>query len=195
MFSEPYNTDRGWIEVICGSMFSGKTEELLRRLRRVQIRQQLLVTAKPAQDTRWEPNTISSRTGASIPAKPFTQSTELLTLAKDTQVLAIDEAQFADSTLPQVVQTLSAKPMRIILCGLDMDFTGKPFGPMPQLLAIANHILKVHALCHNCGYQAVYSYRSDPSTNTILLGDKDSYKPLCRDCWNTLPNTKQLNKP
>ncbi len=175
----------GSIEVICGSMFSGKTEELIRRLRRAQIAQLNVEIFKPKTDTRYDDTDVVSHNANSIPSTPVENSSSILLLGANTQVVGIDEAQFFDDALPEVCTQLANRGIRVIIAGLDMDFSGKPFGPMPALMAIAEDVTKVHAICLQCGAPANHSYRTVASESTILLGEKDSYEPRCRDCFNS----------
>lgn len=174
----------GSIEVICGSMFSGKTEELIRRLKRAQIAKLNVEIFKPKTDTRYDETAVVSHDSNSIPSTPIDNSAAILLLGANTQVVGIDEAQFFDDELPEVCNILAKKGIRVIIAGLDMDFLGKPFGPMPALMAIAEHVTKVNAVCMQCGSPAVYSYRTVASEARVLLGEKDSYEPRCRACFN-----------
>lgn len=176
----------GSIEVICGSMFSGKTEELIRRLKRAQIAKLNVEIFKPKTDTRYDETAVVSHDLNSIQSTPVDNSAAILLLGANTQVVGIDEAQFFDENLPDVCNKLAQKGMRVIVAGLDMDFQGKPFGPMPALLAIAEHVTKVNAVCMQCGSPALYSFRTAASDSKILLGEKDSYEPRCRACYHTL---------
>lgn len=176
----------GSIEVICGSMFSGKTEELIRRLKRAQIAKLNVEIFKPKTDTRYDETAVVSHDLNSIQSTPVANSSSILLLGTNTQVVGIDEAQFFDEELPEVCNKLALKGIRVIIAGLDMDFQGKPFGPIPALLAIAEHVTKVNAVCMRCGSPAVYSYRTAASDAKILLGEKDSYEPRCRACYNAL---------
>ncbi|WP_426672214.1 thymidine kinase [Mucilaginibacter sp. McL0603] len=173
----------GSIEVICGSMFSGKTEELIRRLRRAQIARLTVEIFKPRTDTRYDETAVVSHNSTSIQSTPVDSSSAILLLGSDVQVVGIDEAQFFDDELPNVCTILANKGVRVIVAGLDMDFKGKPFGPMPKLMAIAESVTKVHAVCVKCGNPALYSYRLVPDAGTILLGEKESYEPRCRACF------------
>ncbi len=175
---------RGWIEVICGSMFSGKTEELIRRLKRAQFAKQKVEIFKPSVDTRYHDIKVVSHTGIEIHSTPVASSSNIFLLAADTEVVGIDEAQFFDDELPNVCKQLADKGVRVIVAGLDMDFQGKPFGPMPQLLASAEYVTKVHAICVDCGQLAYVSHRTVANENLVLLGETDNYKPLCRQCYN-----------
>jgi thymidine kinase len=174
----------GSIEVICGSMFSGKTEELLRRLKRAQIAKLNIEIFKPKTDTRYDETAVVSHDLNSIESTPVDSSTAILLLKPDTQVVGIDEAQFFDDNLPEVCNQLAKKGIRVIVAGLDMDFMGKPFGPVPALMAIAELVTKVNAVCVRCGSPAIYSYRTVANANRVLLGEKDSYEPRCRHCYH-----------
>jgi len=176
----------GSIEVICGSMFSGKTEELIRRLRRAQIAKLNVEIFKPKTDTRYDENSVVSHDLNSIQSTPVENAASILLLSSNTEVVGIDEAQFFDDQLPDVCNTLANRGIRVIIAGLDMDFQGKPFGPMPELMSIAEVVNKVHAVCLQCGGPATYSYRTEPSESKILLGEKESYEPRCRTCFNTI---------
>ncbi|MGN6638648.1 MAG: thymidine kinase [Mucilaginibacter sp.] len=174
----------GSIEVICGSMFSGKTEELIRRLRRAQIARLTVEIFKPRTDTRFDETAVVSHNSNSILSTPVDTSSAILLLGSDVQVVGIDEAQFFDDELPNVCTMLANRGVRVIIAGLDMDYKGNPFGPMPKLMAIAESVTKVHAVCVRCGNPALYSYRLVPDEATILLGEKESYEPRCRACFN-----------
>lgn len=172
--------------MICGSMFSGKTEELIRRLRRAQIAQQKVEIFKPALDTRYDAVDIVSHNASRIPSTPVSRAERILSLvARDTAVVGLDEAQFFDAGLGEVADALALRGIRVIAAGLDMDFQGKPFGVMPALLAKAEYITKLHAICMQCGDIASYSYRKVPSATQVLLGETDIYEPRCRDCFFT----------
>lgn len=188
MFIEPQisGEKRGWTEVICGSMFSGKTEELIRRIRRAQIANMKVEIFKSSVDTRYHDKNIVSHDENTIPSTPVDNSQTLLLLAGESDVIGIDEAQFFDDQLPDVCDQLALKGIRVIIAGLDMDYTGKPFGPMPFLLSKADYITKLHAICVKCGNIANYSHRKKPANETVLLGEKDIYEPRCRYC-NLLP--------
>lgn len=177
----------GSIEVICGSMFSGKTEELIRRLRRAQIAKLNVEIFKPRTDIRFDENAVVSHDLNSIQSTPVDNAASILLLSSNTEVVGIDEAQFFDDELPNVCNTLANRGIRVIVAGLDMDFQGKPFGPMPALMSIAELVNKVHAVCLQCGGPATYSYRTVPSESKILLGEKESYEPRCRTCFNIRP--------
>lgn len=182
----------GWVEVICGSMFSGKTEELLRRLNRVIIARQKVEIFKPAIDTRYHEQNVVSHNANSIRSTPVQFSEDILLLAGNCDVVGIDEAQFFDDALVEVCTKLASSGKRIIVAGLDMDFSGKPFGPMPQLLAIAEYVTKVHAICIKCGDIAHYSYRLTPNQKTVMLGEKDTYEARCRRCFLKGPKAEQI---
>lgn len=183
MFSE--NTIKsGCIEVICGSMFSGKTEELIRRLKRAQFANQKIAIFKPTIDNRYSDVDVVSHDLHSITSTPIDSAFKMLGIADDVQVVGIDEAQFFDDSIIEVAQTLANRGVRVIIAGLDTDFLGKPFGPMPSLMAIAEDVQKVHAICVKCGNLANHSHRLSASTNLVELGEKDVYEPLCRQCYN-----------
>jgi len=177
-------TKRGWIEVICGSMFSGKTEELIRRLKRAKFSKQKVEIFKPAVDTRYDEESVVSHDSNAIVSTPVPASTNILLLSNDVEVVGIDEAQFFDEEIVNVCNILADKGMRVIVAGLDMDFAGKPFGPMPALLATAEYITKVHAICMHCGELAHNSHRLISGNKLVVLGEKESYEPLCRSCFN-----------
>ena len=174
----------GSIEVICGSMFSGKTEELIRRMKRAQFAKQKVEIYKPCIDVRYSEEQVVSHDSHSIPSIPIDTPAKMLDISSDVEVVGIDEAQFFDNTLVDVVQTLANKGIRVIIAGLDTDFLGKPFGPMPALMAVAEDIQKVHAICVKCGSPANHSHRLTASEQLVVLGEKDSYEPLCRHCYN-----------
>jgi thymidine kinase len=184
MFIEPSlkGERRGWIEVICGSMFSGKTEELIRRLKRVKIANLKVEIFKPAMDTRYGEMNIVSHDTNIIQSTPVESSQTILLLAQDADVVGIDEAQFFDAEIGNVCELLASKGIRVIVAGLDMDYTGKPFGQMPNLLAKADYITKLHAICVRCGNIANLSYRKTAQEAQVLLGEKDIYEPRCRIC-------------
>jgi thymidine kinase len=179
---------RGSIEVITGSMFSGKTEELIRRLRRAQFAGMKVEIFKPSLDNRYSENRVVSHDDKSILSTPVDNSSAILLLAGDVHVVGIDEAQFFDHAIVDVCNELADKGVRIVIAGLDMDFMGKPFGPMPALLSIAEFVTKVHAICMRCGNLAQYSYRKSEEAQVVLLGEKNLYEPLCRNCYNTALN-------
>ena len=186
MFLEPSfrNQRSGWIEVICGSMFSGKTEELIRRMRRARIAHQKAAIFKPTIDVRYSRDEVVSHDANSIPSTPIQSARELLLIHEEINVIGIDEAQFFDDDLPKVCEQLALKGVRVIVAGLDMDFRGQPFGPMPALLAMAEYITKVHAICNHCGNLATHSYRLSPDEQTVLLGEKQEYEARCRVCYS-----------
>lgn len=175
--------NRGRIEVICGSMFSGKTEELIRRMRRAQFARQKVEIYKPAIDTRYSEDDVVSHEGNSISSTPVSSSGSILLLADDVEVVGIDEAQFFDEGLPDVCRQLADRGVRVICAGLDMDYRCIPFGPMPNLCAIADEVTKVHAICVRCGSLAYVSHRIVDSDKRVLLGEKMEYEPLCRECY------------
>jgi thymidine kinase len=180
-----WNTQgRGSIELITGSMFSGKTEELIRRLRRAQFAGLKIEIFKPAIDKRYSETKVVSHDEKSINSTPVENAASILLLAADCDVIGIDEAQFFDSSIAEVCNKLADSGKRIIVAGLDMDYTGKPFGPMPALLSIAEFVTKVHAICTRCGNLAQYSFRKSLEEQQVLLGEKDIYEPLCRRCYN-----------
>ena len=185
MFLEPNvnKSKTGWIEVVCGSMFSGKTEELIRRLKRAKIANLKTEIFKPLIDTRYHETEVVSHDANSITSTPVPSSQTILLLSNDVQVVGIDEAQFFDDGLPDVCEQLAANGIRVIIAGLDMDFLGRPFGPIPALLAKAEYITKVHAICVRCGALANHSYRLVESDSKVLLGEKESYEPRCRECF------------
>lgn len=186
MFIEPNLTGerRGWIEVICGSMFSGKTEELIRRLKRARIANLKTEIFKPAIDTRYDEVEVVSHDSNSIHSTPIENSQTILLLAQDVDVVGIDEAQFFDDEIMNVCETLALRGTRVIVAGLDMDYLGRPFGQMPNLLAIADYITKLHAICMKCGNIANVSYRKTADEAQVLLGEKDTYEPRCRKCYH-----------
>ncbi|RYE31530.1 MAG: thymidine kinase [Sphingobacteriaceae bacterium] len=173
----------GSIEVICGSMFSGKTEELIRRLKRGQIAKLSIEIFKPKTDTRYHETAIVSHNANAIPSTPVENASAILLLGSNAQIVGIDEAQFFDNELPDVCNKLANKGIRVIVAGLDMDFAGKPFGPLPAIMAMAEMVTKVHAVCVICGQPALYSYRLIENDTKILLGEKESYEPRCRRCF------------
>ena len=186
MFIEPNLSGerRGWIEVICGSMFSGKTEELIRRLKRVKFANLKVEIFKPAIDTRYDELNIVSHDTNAIHSTPVDNSQKILLMAQEADVIGIDEAQFFDDGLPEVCDILAYRGIRVIVAGLDMDFTGKPFGQMPFVLAKADYVTKLHAICVKCGNIANYSYRKIPDDDQVMLGAMDAYEPRCRVCYN-----------
>ncbi len=180
----------GWIEVITGSMFSGKTEELIRRLRRAHFAQQRVEIYKPAIDTRYHKEDVVSHDANVIPSTPVVSSQQILLYVGDVEVIGIDEAQFFDMEIVNVCQQLADQGKRIIVAGLDMDYRGQPFGPMPALMACAEFVTKVHAICMDCGNLAHYSFRTVPNDKLVLLGETESYTPLCRNCFNRRMKTQ-----
>ena len=174
---------QGRIEVICGSMFSGKTEELIRRLKRAKFAKQQVEIFKPAIDTRYSDNDVVSQDQNSIPSTPISASSSILLLAGDNDVIGIDEAQFLDDGLVDVCNQLANRGVRVIVAGLDMDYKGVPFGPMPGLCAIADEVTKVHAICVKCGALAYVSHRLVQNDKRVLLGETQEYEPLCRECY------------
>ena len=174
---------KGQIEVICGSMFSGKTEELIRRLNRALIAKQRVEIFKPAVDTRYDDNQVVSHNATAIRSTPVNFAEDLLLLAGNCDVIGIDEVQFFDRQIIPVAEKLAKSGIRVILAGLDMDFEGNPFGPMPQLMAMAEYVTKVHAICIKCGDLAAFSFRLSPDTGKVLLGEKESYEARCRKCF------------
>ena len=186
MFLEPvFRGQRsGWIEVICGSMFSGKTEELIRRLRRASYAGQKVEVFKPIIDDRYHREEIVSHDANSLVSRPVHKASEILKVEEDVFVVGIDEAQFFDEGLVNACETLASRGVRVIVAGLDMDYTGAPFGPMPSLLAVAEYITKVHAICPHCGNLATHSYRLSEEQDKVVLGEKDKYEPRCRTCFH-----------
>ena len=184
MFIEPnFSCERrGWIEVICGSMFSGKTEELIRRLKRVKIANLKVEIFKPAIDIRYDETKVVSHDANAIQSTPIENSQTILLLAQDVDVVGIDEAQFFDDQIIHVCETLALRGVRVIVAGLDMDYLGRPFGQMPYLLSIADYITKLHAICVQCGNIANVSYRKTAQSGQVLVGEKDIYEPRCRIC-------------
>ncbi|QIX62156.1 thymidine kinase [Hymenobacter sp. BT18] len=174
---------RGWIEVVCGSMFSGKTEELIRRLNRAKIARQHVEIFKPGLDTRYHAQDVVSHNANSIRSTPIQLPEEMLLLASSCDVVGVDEAQFFDASLVEVCTQLANHGKRVIVAGLDMDYLGQPFGPMPVLMAVAEYVTKVHAVCVCCGEIASYSFRIAASESKILLGETDSYEARCRGCF------------
>lgn len=173
----------GRIEVVCGSMFSGKTEELIRRMRRAKFARQKVEIFKPAMDTRYSEDDVVSHDRHSIKSTPIESSAEILKLSSDIDVVGIDEAQFLDNGIVDVCNTLANRGVRVIVAGLDMDYQGVPFGPIPALCAIADEVSKVHAICVKCGALAYVSHRIVDNDRRVLLGETGEYEPLCRDCY------------
>jgi thymidine kinase len=175
---------RGSIEVITGSMFSGKTEELIRRLRRAQFAGLKVEIFKPSLDKRYSEDRVVSHDDKSIVSTPVDNASSILLLAGEVDVVGIDEAQFFDNSIVEVCNNLADNGVRVLVAGLDMDFMGNPFGPMPAILSISEYIAKVHAICMRCGSLAQYSFRKSEEEQVVLLGEKDKYEPLCRECYN-----------
>ncbi len=186
MFIEPNirGDRRGWIEVICGSMFSGKTEELIRRLKRARIANLKVEIFKPAVDVRYDEEKIVSHDENAILSTPIDNSQKILLLSQDVEVIGIDEAQFFDAEITNVCEQLALRGARVIVAGLDMDYKKQPFGQMPNLLAVADYITKLHAICMVCGNIANYSYRTSGEGAQVVLGEKDKYEPRCRHCYH-----------
>lgn len=187
MFLEQFPSSgrtNGWIEVICGSMFSGKTEELIRRLKRAEFANQRLILFKPAIDNRYSEDKVVSHQGSNFQAIVVENSSEILKHWQGEQVVAVDEAQFFDAGIVSVVSQLAKNGVRVIVAGLDMDYQGKPFGSIPHLLAIAEYVTKVHAICVDCGNLAQFSHRTAEEKEQVLVGAVEKYKPLCRSCYN-----------
>ena len=189
MFIEPrvgnssHNKRTGWIEVICGSMFSGKTEELIRRLNRAKIAKQKVEIFKPAIDTRYDAVDVVSHNANAIRSTPISFAHDMLLLGSSCDVVGVDEAQFFDEALTDVCVQLANSGVRVVVAGLDMDYLGKPFGPMPALMGVAEYVTKVHAICMQCGDIASYSFRNAVSEQKILLGETESYEARCRHCF------------
>ena len=187
LFSEDQHNEtrrRGRIEVICGSMFSGKTEELIRRIKRAKFARQRVEIYKPAIDTRYSDAEVVSHDSTSIASTPIDSSASILLFTSEIDVVGIDEAQFFDEGLVDVCNELANNGVRVIIAGLDMDFRGKPFGPMPALCAIADEVSKVHAICVKCGQLASFSHRTVKNDKQVMLGETAEYEPLCRVCYN-----------
>lgn len=174
---------RGWIEVVCGSMFSGKTEELLRRLRRARFARQNVALFKPAIDTRYDAEAVVSHDATAMPSEAVHTADPILLLAGDADVIGIDEAQFFGAEIVDVAETLARDGRRVILAGLDQDYLGRPFEPVPQLMAVAEHVTKLHAVCVRCGAPANHSQRIVASGNRVLVGEAEAYEPRCRQCF------------
>ncbi len=189
---EPHRPGR--IEVICGSMFSGKTEELIRRLRRAKFARQKVEIFKPAIDVRYSEEDVVSHDQNHILSTPLDSSASILLLSSDIDVVGIDEAQFFDAGLPEVCNELANRGIRVIIAGLDMDFRGVPFGPMPALCAIADDVTKVHAICVKCGNLAYVSHRTIADDRRVLLGETQEYEPLCRECYQKVIEAEKTNK-
>ena len=174
----------GWIEIICGSMFSGKTEELIRRLKRAKVANQKVEIFKPAIDIRYSDEEVVSHDAHTILSTPVESSDSIMLLTGDVDVVGVDEVQFFDDNIVNVCQQLADRGVRVICAGLDMDYLGKPFGPVPHLMAVAEHVTKVHAICVKCGSPAQHSHRLTASNKLVELGEKDTYEPICRHCFN-----------
>lgn len=174
---------RGSIEVICGSMFSGKTEELIRRLRRAEFARLPLILFNPQIDTRHESGMVISHDESSFQSVSAKNAREILDIPKEIKVVGIDEAQFFGAELKEVCRTLANRGLRVIVAGLDMDFQGEPFGPVPNIMAIAEHVTKVHAVCVRCGSPANFSFRKTPSQEKVVIGATELYEPRCRSCY------------
>ncbi len=184
----------GWIEVICGSMFSGKTEELIRRLKRAQFAKQRVEIFKPAVDTRYDEEEVVSHNDSRIRSTPVPVSSNISLLANDVDVVGIDEAQFFDDEIVSVCNDLANRGIRVIVAGLDMDFKGKPFGPMPALMATAEYVTKVHAVCTRTGNLAHYSFRKAQNDDLVLLGETQEYEPLSRAAYYKAMREQQKQK-
>lgn len=187
MFIEPRYTHqhkKGWVEVICGSMFSGKTEELIRRVTRAKIANQKVELFKPEVDVRYDETLVVSHNDNSLQATPVASSLNILLMANDATVVAIDEAQFFDDEIVYVSEKLAEQGKRVIIAGLDMDYLGKPFACMPKLMAVAEYVTKVHAICMVCGDIANFSFRKTNNDSLIMLGEIESYEARCRQCFN-----------
>ena len=182
----------GRIEVVCGSMFSGKTEELIRRMKRAKFAKQKVEIFKPSLDTRYSDGDVVSHDQHSIPSTPIDSSSTIALLSSDIDVVGIDEAQFLDDGVVDVCNDLANRGVRVIVAGLDMDFQGKPFGPMPALCAIADEVTKVHAICVKCGALAYISHRLVANDKRVLLGEQMEYEPLCRECYQRIVNDNEL---
>lgn len=182
----------GRIEVVCGSMFSGKTEELIRRMKRAKFAKQKVEIFKPSLDTRYSDVDVVSHDQHSIPSTPINSSSTIALLSSDIDVVGIDEAQFLDDGVVDVCNDLANRGVRVIVAGLDMDFQGKPFGPMPALCAIADEVTKVHAICVKCGALAYISHRLVANDKRVLLGEQMEYEPLCRECYQRIVNDNEL---
>ncbi len=196
MINEPsfLPNQAGWIEVVCGGMFSGKTEELIRRARRAHIAGQRVVIVKPAVDNRYSDTEVVSHDETSLPGITVDTADQIILLTSSAKVVCIDEAQFFDSRLVDVVNTLANDGKRVIIAGLDMDYLGRPFEPMPHLLAIAEYVTKLHAICSESGMMANFSQRVVDNESQVLVGEKDSYEPRARHCFRP-PTDKKRGKP
>lgn len=181
--------DTGWIEVICGSMFSGKTEELIRRIRRAQIARQKVAIFKPALDTRYKAEDVVSHDASTIPSIPVHAAEQIVLMAGEARVIGIDEAQFFSLELVDVCELLARQGKRVVIAGLDQDFRGRPFEPIPQLMAVAEYVTKLHAICVVCGSPANHSQRIVRDSGRVVLGAGEAYEPRCRHCF-IVPATK-----
>lgn len=188
--NHPNQVKKGSIEVICGSMFSGKTEELIRRLKRAEFAKQRVEIFKPKIDNRYSDEDVVSHDRTSISSTPIDSSGSILLMSSEVDVIGIDEAQFFDDGLVDVCQTLAHNGIRVVVAGLDMDFRCQPFGPMPKLMAIADDVYKVHAICVRCGSLAYVSHRLVASEKQVLLGETQEYEPICRDCYNKIKDNE-----
>ena len=189
MFLEHFpdgKNQHGWVEIVCGSMFSGKTEELIRRLKRAEFANQKILLVKPTIDDRYHDNNVVSHQGTSFNAISVKDAATILDIWKNEPVVAIDEAQFFDQGIVDTCNFLAKNGVRVIVAGLDMDFKGVPFGPMPYLLSIAEYITKVHAICVSCGNLAQFSHRTVEQEEQVLVGAVEEYKPICRSCYNKI---------
>ncbi|MCE3295407.1 MAG: thymidine kinase [Crocinitomicaceae bacterium] len=197
MFLEYFPTEgrqHGWIEVICGSMFSGKTEELIRRLKRAEFANQKILLFKPKIDNRYAEKSVVSHKGSALEAHVIEKAAEALENWKNERIVAFDEAQFFDRDIVRVSTELARKGVRVILAGLDMDYLGQPFGPMPELLCIAEYVTKVHAICVSCGNLAYVSNRTVDEEGQVLVGAVEKYQPLCRTCYNKVAKSQETKK-
>ena len=188
-------TQTGWIEVVCGSMFSGKTEELIRRLRRARIARQKVESFTPALDTRHAPGAVVSHDETTLASTPVHTAAQILLLADEADVVGIDEGQFFDEDLVRVCQTLARAGRRVIVAGLDQDFRGQPFEPIPQLMAVAEYVTKLHAICMVCGAPANHSQRLTADANRVLVGAQEAYEPRCRRCFEPLTASEAKDLP
>lgn len=192
MFLE-HASKKGWVEVICGSMFSGKTEELIRRLKRAQFANQRVEIFKPKLDVRYSAEDVVSHDANAIGSTPVDSAQNIMLMTSDVDVVGIDEAQFFDDGIVDVCQALADSGVRVIVAGLDMDYLGNPFGPMPKLMAKAEYVTKVHAICVRCGNLANHSHRLTKENKLVMLGEKDTYEPICRHCFNKLMHSTDDN--
>ena len=183
--------NNGWIEVICGSMFSGKTEELIRRLRRAEFANQMVEIFKPCMDVRYSEEDVVSHDSNTIHSTPVDSSGNIMIMTSEVDVIGIDEAQFFDMGLVDVCRQLANRGIRVIVAGLDMDYLGQPFGPMPALMATAEYVTKVHAICVRCGNLANHSHRLSENDKLVVLGEKDIYQPICRRCFCSAMGQKE----